>query len=163
LKLFSFKKSQEEMLGFALIVVLVAVILLVFLGIALRTNSQESVESYEIENFVLSSLQQTTDCRNNLEFLNVRKLIFQCNGKEECSDEKDSCKMLNEVISNMLDAGFNVEEGGLYKGYNFEIRADGENMLNLTKGQLNGNYKGASQEFVKEGKNFEVLLKVYED
>lgn len=151
------------MLGFALIVVLVAVILLVFLGIALRTNSQESVESYEIENFVLSSLQQTTDCRNNLEFLNVRKLIFQCNGKEECSDEKDSCKMLNEVISNMLDAGFNVEEGGLYKGYNFEIRADGENMLNLTKGQLNGNYKGASQEFVKEGKNFEVLLKVYED
>ena len=62
------KKAQEEMVGFALIIILVAVILLIFLGFSLRDQEKETIESYEVESFIQSFLQYTSDCRDNLEF-----------------------------------------------------------------------------------------------
>jgi len=56
------KKAQEEMVGFALIIIVVAVILLVFLSIGLRKDGREDVESYEVASFIQSLLQYHTSC-----------------------------------------------------------------------------------------------------
>ncbi|MBU4116158.1 MAG: hypothetical protein KKG94_00235, partial [Nanoarchaeota archaeon] len=74
----SCKRSQEEIVGFALIIIIVAVILLIFLGFYLRAPQKEIIESYEIESFIQSFLQYTSDCESNLEFLPVKNLIFAC-------------------------------------------------------------------------------------
>ena len=65
------KKGQEEMVGFALILILVAIIVLVFIGFSIRSPEKESVESYEVESFLQSMLQYTTECENNVEKLPV--------------------------------------------------------------------------------------------
>lgn len=48
------KKAQEEIVGFALIIIIVAVILLFFLNFYLRSGEKESVESYEVNSFILA-------------------------------------------------------------------------------------------------------------
>src|SRR3989338_7985995 len=58
----SCKRSQEEMVGFALIIILVSIILLVFLAFSLSKSKTESTESYEVNSFLQSTLQYTTAC-----------------------------------------------------------------------------------------------------
>ena len=65
------KRAQEEMVGFALIVIIVSVILVIFLGFSLRDQGKENVESYEVESFIQSFLQYTSECRDNFNFLSV--------------------------------------------------------------------------------------------
>ena len=96
------KRAQEEMVGFALIIILVAVIFLVFLGFSLRNQEKKNVESYEVESFLQSLLQYTTKCENNVERLSVRKLISSCYAKEKCLDEKNSCDVLKSDLTRIL-------------------------------------------------------------
>ena len=72
------KYGQEEMVGFALIMIIVAIILLIFLSFSLGKSEKETVESYEVESFIQSMSQYTTDCRDNLEYVSIQKLIFDC-------------------------------------------------------------------------------------
>ncbi len=46
------KKAQEELVGFALIIIIVAVILLFLIVFSLRSNEKEAVESYEVNSFI---------------------------------------------------------------------------------------------------------------
>ena len=55
------KKSQEEIVGFVVVIVLIAVIALVFLGLSL-TKKQEPIESRQVSNLLGAMLQYTTDC-----------------------------------------------------------------------------------------------------
>ena len=56
-------KGQEEMVGFALIVIIVAIILLVIIGLSLGTRgNREAVQSYEAESFLSAALQYTSNC-----------------------------------------------------------------------------------------------------
>ena len=43
------KLGQEEMIGFVLIIILVAIIILVFLSFSLKKPVKDNVESYEVE------------------------------------------------------------------------------------------------------------------
>ena len=45
----SFKKAQEEIVGFSMIIVIVAVILLIFLSFSLKSPPKSEVESFEVE------------------------------------------------------------------------------------------------------------------
>src|SRR3989338_8353081 len=94
------KHAQEEMVGFALIIIVVAVILLVFIGFSIRKPQKENVESYEVANFIQSFLDYTTKCKDsaNLEYLSIQKLIFYCNNKETCLDGKDACEVLDSTL-----------------------------------------------------------------
>ena len=74
------KKGQEEIVGFVLVIVLVAVIFLIFVGIFVRQDSnstrQESIEVYQ---FLDSFMQQTSECAIGFEpaYSNVGELIQQ--------------------------------------------------------------------------------------
>lgn len=156
------KKAQEEMVGFALIVILVGIILLVFLSFSLRKSSSDEVESYEVESFLQSALQSTTTCRNNFGYLDIQEVIFECNNEESCLDGDYSCDILQTDLENMLQESWVVDEKSLIRGYSLRIiLEEEEEILNITIGNETSTSKGSSQDFVKSGDLIEVFLTVY--
>jgi len=155
------KRSQEEIVGFALIMIIVAVILLIFLGISLRSPQKEIVESYEVDSFIQTLLQYTTDCRDNLEYLSVQKLIFNCNSEEECLDGRSSCEALNLTLMNIVEETWIVGESRPIQGHELEIIVDDAKMLFLEEGNITRNYRGSSQDFSRKGENYEIFFKAY--
>lgn len=99
------KKAQEEMVGFVLIVVLVAVIGVVILGISLRKQDTTAVqESEELNSFLSSISHFTTDCQTSeLKYRTVGNLIVDCYEAEQCLDGKLTCKVLEDTLKNLLD------------------------------------------------------------
>jgi len=155
-------KAQEEMVGFALIIIIVAVILLIFLGFFLRKPQKDIVESYEVESFIQAFLQYTTDCKYNLEYLSIQKLIFKCNEKETCLDGRETCDVLNSTLEGIVEESWEVEGDRPVKGYELRIILnEEEELLLLKKGNITRDYKGAMQDFSKGGDSIEVLFTAY--
>ena len=144
------KKGQEEMVGFALIMIIVAVILLIFLSFSLGRPTKETVESYEVEGFIQSFLQYTTDCRDNLEYLSIQDLIFDCKDKRKCLDGRDACEVLNLTLKGIVDESWQVEGDRPIKGYELKIIVEDEEMIFLQKGNITKNTKGSMEPFPKE-------------
>lgn len=150
------KKAQEEMVGFILIIVLVAIILLVFLGFSLNQSPAE-VESYEVNNFIWSFLSYTTDCQDsNNQYYSVQDLIFQCekNPIGTCLDENNTCEVLNETLKGILNESWDVGENWPNKGYELKIFKNSTSGMEpiipiIGKGNKTNNYKGSSQLFSK--------------
>ena len=155
-----FKNAQEEMVGFAVIIIIVAVVLVVFLGFSLK-NKQEKVESYEVDSFIQSFLQYTTSCEDNFEYRSVQDLIFDCSNKKTCSGGEDSCEVLDSELTGILEESWKVEEGTLAKGYELKIMFNEEEMLSIEKGNATQNSRGASQDFFKTGNSVKIFFTVY--
>ena len=84
-------RSQEEMVGFILIVVLVSVIGVILLVISLR-KPVERIESNEITAFLEASMHYTTSCQPNPERVyDFQGLIIACRNNENCIDGNSSC------------------------------------------------------------------------
>lgn len=155
-----FKKAQEEMIGFAVIIIIVAVVLVVFLGFSLK-NKQEKVESYEVDSFIQSFLQYTTSCEDNFEYRSVQDLIFDCSNKKACTDGKDSCEVLDSELTGILEESWKVGERTVAKGYELKIKFNEEEMLLIEKGNVTKNSRGSSQDFFKTGNSVKVFFTVY--
>ncbi len=155
------KKAQEEMLGFALIIIVVAVIMLVFLSLSLRNQEKEVVESYEAESFVQAFLQYHTTCQDYSGYISLKDLIFSCNNEELCLDERDSCEVLNTTLEGILEQSWRVSPDSPVKGYELRIVAGGQELINLEKGNLTNNYKGSVQDFIKRGNLIEIFFTAY--
>jgi hypothetical protein len=114
------KKGQEEMVGFILIIVLVAVIGVVFLSISLRQPSSEVIDGSENIASLLNSLNQITSvCENpQSNFLDVSDLISGCFENklclgctaEECGSSKSACETLENTLKNAMETSYNVGE-----------------------------------------------------
>jgi len=155
------KKAQEEMVGFAMIIVLVFIILLAFLGFSLSKSKNVPLENYEVENFLQAALQYTTDCQTSLDYLSVQDLIFSCEAKEQCLGEKDSCEALNSSLNELFEKAWPIGEDRPNKGYEFSVETGEEPILYIKEGNLTKNYKGASQIFSKRRKTFNIIFKIY--
>lgn len=155
------KKAQEEMVGFAIIMIIVSVGLLILLSFLIRSPSKGSTESFQIESFIQSALQYTSDCENEIEFLSVQKLIISCDNKEKCLDKRDSCEALNSTLIGLVNNGWNAGNQSAVKGYNLKITAEGQEELGVSKGNETSNSKGGFQDFVRGGRNYEISLNVY--
>ncbi len=156
------KKGQEEIVGFALIIILVAIVFLIFLGFSLKNSEKEATESYEVQSFIQSSLKYTSDCKNHFGHHNVQDLIFECNSGVECTDGRDTCEVLNSTINQIADESWDVGENTPTKGYKLEIITGDSLMVNITKGNETRNLKGSFQEFSKGGELFQIYFTVYE-
>ncbi|MCK5150128.1 hypothetical protein KAJ87_04345 [Candidatus Pacearchaeota archaeon] len=152
------KKAQEEIVGFALIMIIVAVILLIFLGFYLSGSQRDTVESYEVESFIQSILQYTTDCEDHLEYIPIQKLIADCVDDETCLDGRRACDALNSTLKNILKESWKIEGDRPLKGYEFTIFAEGEEMLIIKEGNSTNNYKGSDQFLAKK---IEVFFTAY--
>ncbi len=155
------KIGQEEMVGFALIMIMVAVILLIFLSFSLKSSGKEIVESYEVESFIESLLQYTSDCEDNLEYLSIQKLIFDCNDDKICLDERNTCDVLNLTLKDIIKESWNVEGDTPIKGYEFKIIIEGEEMLLIKEGNITKSYKEAMQDFSRRGEDYELFFKTF--
>jgi hypothetical protein len=139
------KRAQEEMVGFALIIILVAVILLVFLGFSLRDQEKEAVESYEVESFIQSFLHYTSDCRDNLEFLPVQKLISSCSNNQRCLDGRLACDVLEQTLKGIVEESWKTGAERPVKSYELKINSFEEEILELKEGNITANSKGSVQ------------------
>ncbi len=156
------RRGQEEFVGFGLIIIVVAIVLLIFLGFTLRKDSSpELVESYEVESFIQTILQHTTDCEDNREFLPVQKLIFDCNEGGSCEDGRNFCTVLEGTIKELTEESWNVGEEGLTRGYEFEILREGGEILKIEEGNKTNSYKGSKQHFSKGGNSIEIYFTAY--
>ncbi len=148
------------MIGFALIVILVAVIVLIFLGFSLNRPSQ-TVESYKAQSFLRASLQYTTSCQGNFGYLSVQDLIHSCDAGSRCNDGSDPCGILNETLGKIIKAGWNVGGGSPVKGYSINISSNSKNVFSEVQGNLSANSEGTSQEIPRGGIKYTVALKIY--
>ncbi len=157
------KFGQEEIVGFALIIIIVAVILLIFLGFSLRKPQKELVESYEVESFIQAFLQYTSSCRDSgdLEYLSIKKLIFDCKKKRTCLDGKDICEVLDSTLTNLVEESWKIGADRPIKGYELKIISNEEEMLLLKKGEITQNYKGSIQDFRESGNSFDISFIAY--
>lgn len=163
------KSGQEEMVGFAIIIVLISVILLAFLGFSLSHSSSEKVPSYEVEGFLYSSLQYTTSCEDSFGYLSLQELIFECYNNNTCLDGKDACKVLNNSLKGMLKGSWPIyENDSFYKGYALNIWKEnqvegdsGKVILKLNEGNTTKEFKWASQDLPKGKDMFHIEFKVY--
>ena len=154
-------KAQEEMVGFALIIIIVAVILLVFIGFSLRNSQKENVESYEIDSFIQAFLQYTTDCKDldNLKYRSVQNLIADCSDNEKCFNGRETCDVLNSTLKGIVEESWKVVGDRPVKGYELEIKSDETEILLIKKGNVTKNYKSSMQPLGK--KDIDIFFTAY--
>lgn len=139
------KKAQEEIIGFAIIIVIVAVIALIFLGISLNKPQEDFVESYEAESFLQVMLSYTSDCSSSrTDNMQIRELIGSCADNNVCVDGRQSCEVLEQTIKGILDKTWPVGENRPNAGYKMTIIEDNEEILKIEKGNKTSSYKGSS-------------------
>ena len=152
------KRAQEEIVGFAIIVIIVSIILVFFLVFSLSERTSE--ESYETESFLQSVLHYTSDCTDNGKYLPIQDLIFSCYGKETCDDGEEACVVLNETLKGMVGESWPTGEDFPAKGWKLDIFSGEEAILSLSEGNITGSYKGA-QQLVPKGVSLRILFNVY--
>lgn len=117
------KKAQEEIIGFGAIVILVAIILLVFLGIFIRQSGSTKQESIQASQFLDSIVQYTTPCALDFEpnFLSLDELINKCSSQDTlCISGEKTCEVLNKTLSEILDSSWSASPEKPIKGYKFQ-------------------------------------------
>lgn len=158
------RKGQEEMVGFGLILILVAIIFIVFIASYIRKSSDIS-EDYEANSFVQALLQYTTPCEEeNLNNLSIQKLIFKCQEKEACYYRNmDPCKVLNDSIKGIAKESWNIGPKNSNKGYTLIINmSESKQLLNITEGVVTNNYRTGLQDFGDpHGEYIIILMDVY--
>ena len=137
------KYGQEEIVGFVIIMIVVAIIFLFFLNFYLKSERKESIESYEANSFIQAFLHYTTECRNYFEYLPGQELIFECDDNTICLDDQEACDVLNATLEDILTESWLVGEDRPIKGYELKIMANDNEMLSFTDGNTTRNYKGA--------------------
>jgi hypothetical protein len=144
-------KAQEEMLGFGLIVIIIAIIILIFISFYIKKDSKPDIESYEVEGFIQASLQHTTNYKNNLKYFSLRELIIQCYNNENCD-------LLNKTLNEIMEKSWLIRDNSV-QGYDLKIKSPEKEIINLEKGNFTQNYKGALQDLGKNDIMFN--LKIY--
>ena len=154
------KRAQEEMVGFGLIIIIVAVILLVFLAVSLHKSKKEFLGYNEVDSFIQSALSYTTSCAETQgNYYSVQKLITGCvNYESSCLDGRKTCDALNSTLKDMLDESWRINENSTKKGYEFSINVNDESLIFIEKGNQTFNNKGSIQSLPH---SIEITLSVY--
>lgn len=161
-KILNNKKAQQEIVGFALIIILVAVILLALLAFALRNPKDQQIESYEIKNFIDAAFEHTVNC--GYEPTPLRKLVYSCYDQTYCTNGVSSCEMLKTTLEGLLNASWNIGEQSSINGYTLKIiptESTGEPILEISKGNQTNLIKGESQDYPRLRQRLVVELSVY--
>ena len=157
------KNAQEEIVGFSMIIVIVAVILIIFLSLSLKNPQKDTVESYEVESYLQSLLQKTTDCRSmdNLRNYSIKDVMFRCYGNETCLDNRKMCDVLVRELGVTSNQSWDISRDSPVKGYTLDLTVNGEQLKTLGYGNVTRSSKGASQELTRNSNMFNLEFKVY--
>jgi len=124
------KKSQQEIIGFVLIIVIVSIIGVIFLAITIGRGEPSEQSSIQISNLLEASMYSTTDCVVGFvpQYKDGQDLVKACWNQDRCLDKNeetiDSCVVLEEtlgkIISESLDVCDDANECN-NKAYNLNI------------------------------------------
>ena len=150
------RKAQNEIIGFAIIIVIVAVIGLVFLALSLGRGEVIKKTSVETSDFLQSSMHYTTNCTIDYipNYKNIQDLIKSCYRNQKCLNDKMACEVLQEEYDEIISYSFQVSDDAENKAYKLNIYyedLDAENneyIMNFTEGNFMdcSSEAGASQE-----------------
>jgi hypothetical protein len=142
------KKAQSEMVGFAIIVILVTVVILVFFSISLNKKEDLNLNNQEPANFLNSLVDYTTTCETSYgNFISMKKLVDYCNEGKRCNEEIDSCALLNETVQEILSSSFRVGENWPTKGYSLKILIEGRRLYIFEDGNKTSTRQGSTQKY----------------
>jgi hypothetical protein len=154
-------KAQEEMIGFGLIIVIVAVILLVFLSFSLK-NSNDDSKDYEVSSFLQSTMQFTSDCEEySGNYFTMQDLIVQCGREGICLDGREICDVLNNTLKEIVDASWDVGAEWPNKGYLLRIDSSEKEILKFDAGNVTRNSKSSFQEIPNRGNDILISFTIY--
>jgi len=118
------KKSQQEIVGFLIIVLMVVIAGVIFLAISLRPQSTIAKDDADIANFLTSSARFTSDCysSNNVKYKTLEDLTEDCfnSPTKKCDDGREVCKVLNQTYSEILKKVWLASEVGAVKYYELQ-------------------------------------------
>ena len=118
-------KAQEEMVGFVMIMLIVAVIFLVFLGIIVRKERPMTDQNAELSQFLDVAVEFTTSCTTDgYHYLSLSELAAKCNLGAKCSYLSGAplaCDILKKNLKEMIESTRNFSAESVYKGYIIEI------------------------------------------
>ena len=122
IKIKKLKKAQHEIVGFVLIIVIVAVVGLIFLSFSVGKGS-ETKTSRGLSDFIQSSMYYTTDCKLDISYENLQDLIKECvrNSGKRCLNDERVCDVLNETLSELVRGSLDVNDNGLNKAFKLDI------------------------------------------
>ncbi len=115
------KKGQEEIVGFVVVVVLVAIVALVMLSFSLRTP-QETYDSARLARFIGAVNEYSSNCSLTQDYATIGELYGACYQGVRCSDEVDSCVYLNNTLREIIAVSLQVGEERPLKGYTVHVR-----------------------------------------
>lgn len=163
-------KAQSEIVGFAVIIVIVTIIGLIFLGFSIGKGESNKRTSAEISDFLQSSMYHTTNCTTSYvpDYERIQDLIKACYRNENCINlDKMACSDLKEEFSKIVKNSFQVGENPKNKAYKMniyyedsELEIPPEYIMNFTEGKFNNcsSEAGASQAIFMDNGNLNVEL-----
>lgn len=154
------KKAQEELIGFGLIIVVVSVVLMIFLVFSIKNADVETMHNYQVNSFLQSYLQYTSDCEDNLEYLSMQKLISRCYRNEACLNGKTACGVLKTTTEEILSESWKIKNRPI-NGYQMKIFSEKNSILFIKEGNLSGNSRGATQTLPISGEMIKVSFEIY--
>jgi hypothetical protein len=103
------KRTQQEAVGFVIIVMIVIILGVIFLGISLRNKGKAvSYEDAEIANFLVASSSYTSECYKDNEpfYRTLGDLTKDCYLRDfkqiACPSGRNACEVLNATYSDMM-------------------------------------------------------------
>lgn len=147
------KRGQEEILGFVLVVVLLAIVFLIYLGISLRQGDSSGGENEELLQFLDSSLAFTTNCTvNDYSYKDLGALIQECRRGINCNNGMSACEIVEKTAESLIESSWVFGGNGRFKSYEFlvyELSDGGEKEQILEnpprKGPSGSNIRGADK------------------
>jgi hypothetical protein len=121
------KRSQHEIAGFVLIVLLVSVIGVIFLSLAFNKTGAEPITSAEISYLLESSMYVTSSCAINYvpQYRDMQDLIKECFKENRvCVDQRKVCEVLEEEFKEIIETGLHIDEERVNKAYSLNVYYD---------------------------------------
>lgn len=163
------KLCQSEIVGFAVIIVIVSIIGLMFLSFSIGRGNETKKTSAEISDFLQSSMYYTTNCTTNYipAYESIQDLIKSCYRNENCINlDKMACDVLEEEYSSIVKNSFNVSGDSPNKAYKLSVYYEDleikgkDYIMNFTDGKFEncGSEAGASQAIFMDNGNLNAEL-----
>lgn len=165
-------KAQNEIAGFAVIIVIVMILGLIFLSFSIGRGNENKKTSAEISDFLQSSMYYTTNCTTSYipNYKSIQDLIKSCYRNENCINlDKMTCNVLKEDFSKIVKESFQVSDVAKNKAYKLNIYYEDseldippEYIMNFTEGNFKNcsSEAGASQAIFMDNGNINVELDI---
>ena len=151
------RRAQMEILGLAIIVVLVMMGVLFAIQFVLRAPSQEIAQEYErselASSLLTTILGTTTECRQ----ASVTELLQDCARftRISCPPRGNSCAELDFVIEKMLDGTLETWR----QDYNFSISGStNTNAIKFERGNCTGEIESSTNPIPTAGRALQIRL-----